>query len=330
MAKISENLVWETDLPLFSPMMQTQWGMGILATIAVMILIMAPIFISQGEWDALLGITTMAVATGAGLWLLGLLIMALMFRGRYRVRFTLDSKGILCETIDKVAKTANRLALVAGVLARKPGVAGSGLIAMSQESVAIRWAGAFRAVYQPKHHIILLRNNWRTLMWVQCTPENYSAVAETVTKHMASRRTTSRTGGRPPLPGYLGRSLLVLLACAPLFPLSEEFHTSLFLPILVMCFALAMVWLVPLFGYVVIGGLGIQAFLVIMDMLAVRESSYFPGEKYHGYDVLSDSDISLLVLSGIGAALLIWLSWRFLKGRTFSALMADHADMDGG
>jgi hypothetical protein len=330
MAEIAAKLVWETDLPLFSPMMQAQWGGGVLATIAVMILIMAPIFISQGEWDAMLGITAMAAATGAGLWLLGLLIMALMFRGRYRVRFTLDSKGILCETIDKVAKTANRLALVAGVLARKPGVAGSGLIAMSQESVAIRWAGAFRAVYRPKRHIVLLRNNWRTLMWVQCTPENYAAVAEAIAQHMTRRRTTSRTGGRSPLPKYLGRSLLVLLACMPLFPLSEEFHTSLFLPILVMCFALAMVWLVPLFGYVVIGGLGIQVFLVIMDMLAVRESSLFPGEKYRGYEVISDTDISLLVLSGIGAALLVRLSWRFLKGRVFSALAADHADMDGG
>ncbi len=330
MAEISASLVWETDLPLFSPIMQAQWGGAMLATVVVMILIMAPIFISQGEWDALLGITAMAAAAGAGLWLLGLLIMALLFRGRYRVRFTLNSKGILCETIDKVAKTANRLALVAGILARKPGVAGSGLIAMSRESEAIRWAGAFRAVYQPKRHVILLRNNWRTLMWVQCTPENYAEVAETVAQYMAQRRTTSRADGRSPLPRYLGHSLMVLLACTPLFPLSEEFHTSLFLPILILCFALAMVWLVPLFGYVVIGGLGTQIFLLIMDMLAVRESSYFPGEKYHGYEVISDSDISLLVLSGIGAALLLRLSWRFLKGRVFSALMADHMDMDGG
>lgn len=330
MAEVSESLVWETDLPLFSRMMQAQWAGASLATAAVMMLIMAPIFISQGEWDALLGISAMAVATAAGLWLLGLLIMALLFRGRYRVRFTVDRKGILCETLDRTAKAANRLALVAGILARKPGVAGAGMIGMSRESESIRWAGAFRAVYQPQRHAILLRNNWRTLMWVQCTAENYAAVAAAVAQHMTRRRTAGRARGKSPLLGYLGRTLLVLVACAPLFPLADEYHTGLFLPILTLCFALATVWLIPLFGYVVMGGLGVQAVLVVLDLLALRESSFFPGETYRGYEVISDSDAGLLLLSGIGAALLLWLSWRFVKGRVSSALTADYADMDGG
>lgn len=327
MSRETAPLVWETDLPLFSPPMQKQWTMAMLATALVMALILGTVFAAQGEWDALRPMATMIVAVTAGLWLLGILIMAVLFRGRYRVRYTLSERGLRCDTLDRVARRANRLAIGLGMLAGKGQLLGAGLIGVSRESEAVSWSGAFRARFDPARHAILMRNGWRTLLWVQCTPDNYAAVAERVNLHMGRRRTAGRLAKGSSLPAYLGRSLLALLACAPLFPLAEEYRTGLFLPIFTLCFALAMVWLINLFGWVVLGGLGVQIAMVILAQFEERQSFFRPGEVYRAYEVLGGEDFELFLLAGIGAAVLIWLCQGALRGRWLAALVADRADM---
>lgn len=323
------NLTWETDLPLFSRRMLTQWTLAMLATALVMLVILGTVFAAQGEWDALPPTLAMIAAVTGGLWLLGLLIMAVMFRGKYRVRYTLSKNGILCETIDGLARKANRAAIVVGVLARSPQAVGAGLIGISRESEEVRWSGAFRAVEHPDEYVIMLRNGWRSLLWVQCTPENYAEVAAAVAAHMKRRRTASRVSGKSPLPAYLGRSLLVVAASLPLFPLAEEFDTGLFLPLFILCFALATVWLINLFGWVVIGGLIAQAVMVVVDQMEMRESYFDPGRFYRAYEVLGDSDFGLLLIAGLGSGALVWLSVQHLRGRWLAALVADQTDMAG-
>lgn len=321
------NLVWETDLPLLSRRMLGQWTAAMLATAIVMTLILGLVFVAQGDWDVLPPMLALIGAVVAGLWLLGLLIMLVLFRGKYRVRYTLSDKGIRCDTIDSIARKANRAAIVVGILARSPQALGAGLIAVSRESEEARWSGAFKAVYEPDKQLIGLRNAWRTLLWVQCTPENYAEVAETIASHMKRRRTASRAGGKSPLPAYLGRTALVLAASFPLFPLAEEFDTGLFLPIFILCFGLATVWLINIFGWVVIGGLIVQAIGVVIDQMQVRESMFDPGRTYRAWEVLGSDDISLLLVAGIGAGALVWLSWSAIKGRWWAALMQGYEDM---
>jgi hypothetical protein len=113
----------------------------------------------------------------------------------------------------------------------------------------------------------------------------------------------------------------------PLFPLAEEYEVSLFLPILTLSFGLAMVWLINLFGWVVLGGLGLQIALVILAQFEERQSYFRPGEVYRAYEVLGGNDYELFLLAGIGAAILIWLSHGALRGRWLAALIADHSDM---
>jgi len=320
-------LVWETDLPLFSRLMLTQWTLGMLATALVMVQLLGTIFVAQQEWDALLPMAGMIGAVTFGLWLLGLLIMAALFRGKYRVRYTLSKRGLRCDTLDAVAKKANRLAIGLGVVMGKGQLLGAGLIGVSRESEEVNWSGAFQARFDPIRHTVLMRNGWRTLLWVQCTPENYTEVSEEVARHMTRRRTASRLAKNSPLPAYLGRSLLVLLACMPLFPLAEEYEVSLFLPILTLSFGLAMVWLINLFGWVVLGGLSLQIALVILAQFEERQSYFRPGEVYQAYEVLGGDDFNLFLLAGIGAAILIWLCHSALRGRWLAALIADQSDM---
>jgi len=323
----TSGLIWETDLPLFSRRMLGQWTGAMAVTALVMTLILGTIFVAQKEWDAIGPVLGMTVAVSAGLWLLGLLIMAVLFRGKYRVRYTLSDRGVRCDTIDRIARTSNRLAIVAGVLARSPQALGAGLIATSRESEEALWSGAFKAVHDPGRHLIVLRNAWRSLLWVQCTPDNYATVTAYIESHMRRRKTESRARGRSPLPAYLGRTALVLAASFPLFPLAEEFDASLFLPIFTLCFALATVWLINLFGWAVIGGLLVQAGAVVLDMMEVHQSMFDPDRHYRGWEVLGGDDIGLLLLAGLGAAALVWISWSALKGRWLAALLQGYQDM---
>lgn len=330
MSTHSAPLVWVTHLPLFSRTMLLNWSGVMAATAAVMFLILGVIFAAQREWDALSSMSIMILAGSAGVWLLGLVVMAAVFCGRYEVRYTLSDQGILMETIDSVAKKASRLAIVAGILTRSPQLLGAGLISRAREAEEVRWSGAFKAVPDPARQSLALRNSWRTVMWVQCTAENYAAVCAAVDRHMQRRKTASRVPAGSPIPAYLGRTLLVLLACVPLFLLAEEYRTGLFLPILVLCFALATVWLINLFGWVVLGGLGLQAALVILAQFEQRKSMFQPGTYYRAYEVLSGEDFGIFLLAGIGAAILTWICMGALRGHWLAALVADHSDMGEG
>ncbi len=326
----SDPLRWETDLPLFSPDMLRQWTYAMLATALLMGLLLGTILAAQGDWDAFPVLGLMIGAVTGGLWLLGLLIMALMFRGRFHVRYTLGDDGILLENLESVAKTANRAAVVVGVLARRPGLVGAGLIARSRESEAVRWKGAFTARAKPDRHLIVLRNRWRTLMFVQCTPENYGEVLERIEQRMRRHQTASRVEARSPLPFYLKHGALILLASVPLFQLAEEYGLNLMAPILVLCFAQAMLWLINLFGWVVYAGLLYLAVGTLLDLARVRQSMFSPGETYTGFEVIGGDEANTLLLALFAAGYLVWLSWRALHGRFLALLVRDQCEMDGG
>ena len=327
MTEKTKAIVWEADLPLFSRRMLGQWARAIMLTALVMLIILGTVFAAQGEGDGFPAMLAIIAAVTTGLWLLGLLIMAVLFRGRFRVRYTLSDKGLRYETIDKVAKGANTAAIVVGALARSPQALGAGLIAKSQETMEVRWTGAFKAQYDPARRHLTLRNAWRPLMWVQCTPENYAEIAATVEQYMARKKTAERASGKSPLPAYLGRTALVILGALPLFGLAEEYDTGLIMPIFIFCFGLATVWMINLFGWVVLGGLLVQAGLVVADLMRLRESYFFKGETYYGYEVLGTGDVQILLVAGLGAAILIWLSLRAIRGRWLSALLAGYKDM---
>lgn len=162
---------------------------------------------------------------------------------------------------------------------------------------------------------------------MQCTPENYAEVASAIEGHMKRRKTEKRASGkiagtglsRPHRAGPCGQFSL--------FPLAEEFDTGLLMPLFILCFALAMVWLINLFGWVVIGGLIVQAGLVVLNQMEVRESWLHKGESHRAWEVLGGDDISLLLVAGIGAGVLVWLSLQALRGRWLVALLEGYKDM---
>ena len=324
-----EAISWETSLPLFSARMLRQWTAVLLITGLVMMVLLGTAFVVTGERDALVPMALMVAAVDGGIWLLGLVIMAVVFRGSWRVRYTVSDRGIRCETVDRVARTANRVAVAAGVLAGSPQAVGAGLIGASRETEEARWSGAFRVSADERGHCLTLRNSWRTVMWVQCTPGNFAAVSKAVAEQMAAHRTETRASGRSPIPRALARTGLVIVAVLPLLAAADEFGTGLLVPIITLCFGLASVWLVNLFGWVVLGSLAVQAALTLARQLEQRPSYFRHGETYRAYEVLNGSDLSLLLLAALGATVLAWLVIRGLRGRWLAVLIDDGQSMSG-
>jgi len=116
----------------------------------------------------------------AGSAMLSLLVSLFVFANRSGMRFTLTEKKVSWETRSQAGRMAGPLALIAGLLARKPALAGAGALALAGRSGNIAWTKIRGIKEYPMRRVISLKNSWRVVTRLFCTPENYDAVAEIV------------------------------------------------------------------------------------------------------------------------------------------------------
>jgi len=238
----SDSLAWDIDIPLLTnrhmlaALAKAMLGAGALVAALVGLLLAV-----QGQWQAMAAVALWLMTISAGLFLLGLLVMAALFRNRLSSRFAIDDQGVHWTVTDATARRGSRWAFLAGLALGSSAVAGSGLLAASQQRQSLRWAGAFRATAEPTTHSIAFRNGWRTLLRVYCRSDNYAAALERVQREMAAHATAAREPQRSPLGAYLARSLAVVLASLPLLAVGDLLDTGLLLPFVLLCFGLAMV-----------------------------------------------------------------------------------------
>ncbi len=324
------QLSWEIGIPLLTnPRMLKTVALVVVLSVLVVLLLVGVVIASQGEWGDILALAKIFALVGVGLFVLFVLVMGVVFGNRLRTRYTVDEDGIVQETVDKVGKVGSRLAVIAGVLGRSPGTTGAGLIAMSNEVAALSWGGAFRVDAVPRRHLLVFRNAWRPIMEVYCTPENFAAVEALVRERMEERRTAERVEAKSPLPRYLLHTVLVLAASFAVLVAHDAFDLDVLVPMIMLAFALATVWLIPLFGYVVLLTNALILFAFVMVLLEERTSMFRRGETYLHYEVFSDADWGHLVLALAGLAYLSWLSIRAVRGKLLSLLVRDQDDMGG-
>lgn len=173
------EIVWEIDMPLLtSRFILYDFGKVFLWTALIMIVLLSFAFALAGEFSAeeFLMISAM---TGLAVFILALLVifvMAVFFNDRYRASFAINSEGVGYESRSNRGKWANRAAIAAGALSGRPGVAGAGLLAASRESMAIGWNEIQRVNEHAADRVFSLRNSWRVVLRLHCTPENYATV----------------------------------------------------------------------------------------------------------------------------------------------------------
>jgi hypothetical protein len=328
--RVSPETVWEIDVPLLSNRIMVG---GVARAFGIAALIMGSLltllFAVQGEFDAVGPLWLLTAAVCGGMLIVAVLVMLFVFRNRIRFRFTVTDQAVLAETIDTRARGVNRLTTIAGILGGSPGATGAGLIGASQESQSVDFSGAFGVQYLPRSRVIAFRNSWRRVLYVYCTAENYAEVAERIASAMEVHATDSRLPTSSPLPRYLGYSALVVLCCVPAFLTVAAFDVSLLIPLLMLCFGLAMIWFVGAFGLVVVVTVLLELGAISLDALGRTESFFEPGRTFARWTVYSGDDWALIALTVAGAAVLTWLSVRAVTGRLRSLLDADLADMSG-
>ena len=71
---------------------------------------------------------------------------------------------------------------------------------------------------------------------------------------------------------------------------------------------MATVWLIPLFGWVVIGGAAILA--IQLAVIGIEEFPYLWSEEQ-----------AFFLLAYVGLAVLVWFSWRSVRGKVIPPLL---------
>ena len=276
---------------------------------------------AQGEWKMAAPMGIFAAAIIGVVILCYIVGVLLIYHNRIRYRFTIDDKAAKAEVIDRRVKRVNRLGFWLGALSGKPGAAGAALIGQSQEIQVAAWRSVARVTPRPYWNAVALGNVWRTTMILFCTPENYEQVLVAVQAAHAAHAPTPRAN---PLPRLLLRTLLVIVAAIPLFNLPVEI--DLLAPFMVLCFALASVWLLPFLALVVIGGLGWIAFDEGTKVLTLFRS-VITDEMLRRIDILSADEVVLIILACASAAYFLWLSFALLTGKISSGLAGDLAEL---
>jgi len=124
-------------------------------------------------------------------------VMGLFFLNYFPMEFHLTPKRAMVKSLSRRGKVANRLAIILGVLAGRPGVAGAGFLGLAQELVGIEWREVHRVKVHSGSRVISLMNSWRVVVRLYCTPENFGAVRRAVEKwETAGSRRRERAAGR--------------------------------------------------------------------------------------------------------------------------------------
>jgi len=319
-------LEWQVDVSLLGqPTMVANFAKVIAIAVVVMSGLLIFLSIASGNSAPIWPTAQLTLACVGFVAVLFLFVIVVFFRNRMTMRFAVDERGAQSAQIDRRARAGANAAIVAGALSGKPGLLGAGLISQSSSSQTVRWSAVRSARFSPRWRAIKLANGWRAVMVLYCLPQNYENVAEWVRRALASN---SPSRERSPLAGYLLRTALVVVASAPLFNLPTPIHVEAFVPFLILCFALASIWLIPILGWVVLGGLAWLAF----EIAVVATSPYhslISDETFPLFRLMGDDDWIGAALALVGAAYLAWLSYALLRGRTQSAFARDMDEMGG-
>ncbi len=334
MADPISPLTWKIQFSLLTnPNIIKSWLKAMGWTYVLCMVLLIPVFIATGEISSVPMVMAIFAGVVSGLALLGFLIMFLILGNRSHARFTLSDKTILYENMDKKITMLSRMAVMSGGLFGSPTTAGTGLISLSNESVSIEWESISQAKYDSKHLTICLKNSFRELLHLYCSEQNYKEVEKFVQAKIAKQKIIwdetlakekSNDSGQPfPVLKALFRTILIILIAMTLFALNDILKVGILIPILIMIFSLAMVWIIPLFGWVVLGMGGYTIFQVISSLLWLREYKLVSTYSFRKYEVLDMGEWVIVSLAITGLIYLSWISIKMIKGKMVPILMKD-------
>jgi len=160
-----DELRWEMRVPIFkNSLILKQMGIAIGIPFGALILFL---FIIKA-WYALIliGLTI----------LLTIVLILLLFRGTYDVRYVINQRGISCHTQEKQKKLVRRLAFITfflGLLKINPTAAGAGLLSASGTDIHIPNNRIRKVKYMEQKKIIRIYGGYGESITLFCKKENY-------------------------------------------------------------------------------------------------------------------------------------------------------------
>jgi hypothetical protein len=323
-------LTWEVEFALLTnPHIIRAWLKAMGITYVLSMVILGTVFIGTGEMDSLPFLALIFLGVVSVIVLFGFVIMLVLFGNRSKARFSLSPKGVYYESLDNRARRISRMAVLAGGLLGSPTTAGAGLLSISGEKIALGWGAVFEAKYDDRHHTIRLRNQYRDLLHLYCTPHCYDEACDII-KEKVERKGGAKVhdGVRSPLPGALLSTLMVVLSCLPLYALVEIAKLHLMVPLLIMVFSLAMIWMIPLFAWVVLPVAAYIPVYLFWAMSRTREFRLVSTYSYRQFELLDAGEWVIIGLAAAGLFYLSRVSILSLKGRYVPVLMRDQLGME--
>jgi hypothetical protein len=312
-------LSWEIAIPIATnPVVLANVALLFAITGLIVAALLAFVLAMTGSVASIQPALEWTAAATAGLFLVSLVVVMIMFGNRLPLRFRLDAVAAVAEMTDTRLKLAHQVTATLSRLAGRFGLAGAGLIAETSAEQTIAWNSVARAHFHPLLHTISLSNGWRTVLILFCTPQNYAAVAGAVHTGLAARQVHDFPN---PLPRLLLFTFLVLLSSMALFALPYVEKDGVFPALVILFFALGAVWLEPRLAWIVLVGLSWTAVLEAIACAKPRESLF--GGTYRAYQVLDMGDWITLGLAVAGAGFLIWLCAGLLRGRIRAGLAGE-------
>lgn len=315
----AQALAWEIDIPIAThPVMLANFALLFAISGLLLGALLSFILAMSDVADAIEPMWEYTAAATAALFLLGLLVATIIFGNRLPMRFALDAKAAQSTMTGSRSSSARRAAHALSWIAGTLGLAGAGLIAETSTPQNVAWSGVAKVHFHPLLRTISLSNGWRTVLILFCTPENYAAVAAAVHTGLAARRLHVFHN---PLPQLLLRTFLILLSSMPLFALPYVEKIGVFPALLILCFALAAVWLERRFAWLALAGLAWSTVLALTAMFKSRDSIF--GGTFRAFRVLESGDLITLALALAGAGYLAWLFLSLLRGEIRSGLAGE-------
>jgi hypothetical protein len=313
------------------------WGI----TGLFMVALFGGIAIYQGNMRGMLTALPVLGLVIVGLFALCILIMLAFFGNRYPMEFLLSPRGLVVASLSERGRWGNRAALVLGLMAGKPGVAGAGLLAMSRETEGFPWEDVQRVKVYPEIRVITLMDSWHVVARLYCTPGNFAAVRDAVQAWTAAgpmkRARAARTAGPSKAPRLLAWSALAVAAAIAVSALPLD--TPAVLPWTLGVAGLLAIWIVP--GRRFCGGIVLVAVAAAMVIFAaqaleMRQSTTAENfkkfaasrgvtvdqvpdwivRKYRRYEIFGPQDWLQTGIAGLGLAFLGWLGLAALRPRS--------------
>lgn len=323
-----KKMTWDVKIPLITNpmiMLDTVKVFGIAFLIIALLFFI--IFGMQGEMETLLPMLGMFGIIFGGLMILSMLIMVIVFGNKFHCRFTISPEGILFENVDKRSKFLNRAAIGTGFLAGSASTMGAGLTAQASEAIGIEWQNIARADFNPKRRTISIANTWRKVMIVYCSNNNWQEVSATVKEYLENTRRPEAQSAkrRSPLPKLFLLTIAVIIATLPLFDMPYPFEIDLFVPIFLLCFAAASIWLIRFLSVATLLGCGYTIYHIISIGLTRHERVISSGLTNTQFEMLDQGEWIGIIITFICIGFLITLSILQLQGKVRPALEGDLA-----